>query len=70
MSPYFSFCRKFTTRSGEISIYCKQDADHEAILKIAKVIGVPDGKMVVNKIYATLDVSTEICERLNTLEHL
>jgi hypothetical protein len=69
MSPFFSFLGKFTIRSKDFSIYCKPDSHHGAILKIAQAT-VPDGKMVVNKIYATLDVATELCERLNALEHL
>jgi hypothetical protein len=71
MSPYFTFFRKLTIRSKDFSIYCKPDAHHGAILKITQATaGAPGGKMVVNKIYANLDVATELCERLNALEHL
>jgi hypothetical protein len=71
MSPYFTFFRKFTIRSKDFSIYCKPDAHHGAILKITQTTaGAPGGKMGVNKIYANLDVATELCERLNALEHL
>ncbi|EFX68945.1 hypothetical protein DAPPUDRAFT_259343 [Daphnia pulex] len=71
MSPYFTFFRKLTIRSKDFSIYCKPDAHHGAILKITQTnAGAPGGKTVVNKIYATLDVATELCERLNALEQL
>nr|CAH0105521.1 unnamed protein product [Daphnia galeata] len=70
MSPYFNLCTKLTIRSKEYSIYCKRDARHGAIFKIAEMIGLPDGRVIVNKIFVTLDVATELCERLNALEQL
>jgi hypothetical protein len=60
MSPYFNnLCTKLTIRSKEYSIYCKRDARHGAIFKIAEMIGLPDGRVIVNKIFVTLDVATE-----------
>lgn len=66
MSPYFTLCRKIVIRSTEFNIYYKPDAIHGAIFKIAELEG--RGGRVVNKIYATLDVATELCERLHALE--
>jgi len=62
MSHYFSLCKKIIIRSKEFKIFFKQDAHHGAILKITET--------AVNKIYVTLDVATELCERLIALENI
>ena len=62
MSPYFSFCKNMMIRSKEFKIFCKPDAHHGVRLKITET--------VVKKIYVTLDVAIELCERLKALEQL
>ncbi len=66
--PYFTLRKKLAIRSKEYNIYCKTDVIHGALIKIAE-LG-PSRRAAVSKIYATLDVALEICDRLGNMEHL